>query len=123
MQIAMSIPTQPVLDYARPLPILRTRQTRWGTAGCVIAALTAAYTIACTIGLFRATGWDQLGWLVVGFYGNWIGAGFAALFGIIGCFRGQRLRIRAVKAICAAAVVAGAPLAAILVSVWVSKHL
>ena len=113
-----AVPAIP-LTYARPgLRNQPMRATHWGTAGCVLAGITAIYTVVCVLGMFHAKGWDAIGWVIVGVYGNWIGAGVAFLLGIIGCFRKQRLRARAVMAMAASVAVAGAPFAVVYLVMW-----
>ena len=89
-------PTAPpaMLGYASGLDSVRLGQSRWGVASFVVTAFTVVFCIVCFIGMTQARGWDGLGWLVVGFLGNWVGCGIAALLALIGVVqrrRGRRL--------------------------------
>ena len=86
-----------------------------------VAAVTAIYSVICAVGMFHATGWDALAWLVWGFYGNWSGAGVGFLLGLVGCVQRTRRRARAARAMCVNVLVVFTPLLALLVPIWLAQ--
>jgi hypothetical protein len=107
--IATAGPEPLVLGYAPASLRREQRQTRWAWAAFTLAGLTAVYSVVCGIGVAQAHGWDALGWLVIGFFGNWIGAGLGLVCGLIGCLQRRRRRARAAHSLWMNAVVAAAP--------------
>ena len=97
------------LGYAEPGLSRELTQTKWATAALACAGLTAIYSLVCTAGVFQARGWDALGWLVVGFIGNWVGTGLGLICGLVGCLQRRRLRARAAHSLWVNAMVAATP--------------
>ena len=82
--------------------------------------MTSVYTVVCTFGLFLATGWDQLAWLVWGFIGNWIGGGAGFLLALVGCVQRSRRRALAVRALWVNLVVVAVPVILMLIPFWLN---
>src|SRR4051812_25312144 len=85
-------PVAPVatLAYQSGLDLGRTGQSRWAVASWVLTIITVVFCLVCVIGMMRAKGWDALAWLVVGFYGNWVGCGLAAVCRLVGVVQRRR---------------------------------
>jgi hypothetical protein len=87
-----------------------------------VALLTLLYTVACSIGLAHSKGWEALGWLFYGFYGNWLGASAGFLLGLIGCFRHRHFRASALRAMGYSAIVAAIPIAVFFTAYFISVY-
>jgi hypothetical protein len=80
------------LGYARPYAAGRVGESGFGIASCVLCLVTLVYSVVCAVGMTQAKGWDVLGWMVVGFIGNWVGCGLGFLFGLVGVVQTRRGR-------------------------------
>jgi hypothetical protein len=110
-----SPPPLATLAYESGVDAARFGHSRWGIASCVLCGVTLVYTIVCLVGMSLATGWDTLGWAIIGFYGNWIGCGLALAVGLVGVLQRRRRRRWAVHGMWISAAIAAAP----FVTLWV----
>ena len=115
---AAPLPVSP-LAYASPTDFVRAGHSRAGIASLIFCGVTLVYTVVCTVGMLNASGWDGLGWLVVGLMGNWIGAGVGAVLGLVGVCQRRRRRVLAVHGLWVSAALALVPLAI----AFVGQHL
>ena len=101
--------------YAWSLPVERVGQSGFGIASLSLFGVTLVFTVVCAAGLSRAKEWEALAWLVVGFAGNWLGAGMGMALGFVGVLQTRRRRRLSAYAMSLNAAVAVAPFAIIWV--------
>ena len=107
----MTAPLPPApLGYASGL-YDRVGQSRWAVASLTLSGITVVFCVVCVIGMTHAKDWAGLGWLVVGFLGDWVGGGVAALLALIGVLQRRRGRRLAAHALWIGLVVGLGPIA------------
>ena len=108
-----------LLAYESGVDYARVGQSRWAVASFALTGLTILFCVVCVIGMTQARGWDALGWLIVGFLGNWIGCGLAAVCGLVGVLQRRRRRRLATHALWISLVLGLGPIGV----VWITAGL
>ena len=97
----MPDPPAGTIGYAQPRghgmpPPERVGVSGFGIASLSVCLATVAYTAFCAVKLSQSKDWETWGWILLGFFGNWVGCGMGFGLGLVGvCQTRKRRRLAA----------------------------